>query len=78
MKQSVLSKKLFASRIKSDDVHFPERLFGYLLGPLGGMLTYQVFAGFQSQYFSDVLNLHQRFLILLEPVPLSVPVFLPV
>ena len=65
MKQSVLSKKLFASRIKSDDVHFPEMLFGYLLGPLGGMLTYQVFAGFQSQYFSDVLNLNQRFLFLL-------------
>lgn len=48
--------------IKSEDVKFPEMLFGYLVGPFGALLSSGIFTSFLNVYFTDVLQLETAFL----------------
>lgn len=52
-----LSKPVFHSRIKSDEVKASEKWLGYLLGPAGALLLNAVLATYLNVYYTDVLNL---------------------
>ena len=52
-----LSKPVFHSRIKSDEVKAREKWLGYLLGPAGALLLNAVLATYLNVYYTDVLNL---------------------
>lgn len=52
-----LSKPVFHSRIKSDEVMAREKWLGYLLGPAGALLLNAVLATYLNVYYTDVLNL---------------------
>lgn len=48
--------------LKSADVHWPEMLFGYLLGPFGALLTSGIFTCVLNKYLTDALLLDTSFL----------------
>lgn len=52
-----LSKPVFQSRIKSDEVKASEKWLGYLLGPAGALLLNAVLGTYLNVYYTDVLNL---------------------
>ena len=56
MKQTT-SKRLPASRIRSQDVTNREKWLGYLLGPAGALLLNAVLATYLNVYYTDVLKL---------------------
>lgn len=57
---------LTGSRIKSDDVKFPEMLIGYFIGPFGALLASGIFTSILQNYFTDVLKLNLTFLTTLQ------------
>ena len=57
MKTKLLDKKLFDSKVKSDNVKPAEKWLGYLLGPAGALLLNAVLATYLNVYYTDVLNL---------------------
>ena len=60
------SSPLAASLIKSKDVRPPEMLFGYFIGPIGGLLSSGIFTSILNTYFTDVLKLDLTFLTTLQ------------
>ena len=60
------SSPLAASLIKSRDVRPPEILFGYFIGPIGGLLSSGIFTSILNTYFTDVLKLDLTFLTTLQ------------
>ena len=60
------SSPLAASLIKSRDVRPPEILFGYFIGPIGGLLSSGIFTSILNTYFTDVLKLDLAFLTTLQ------------
>jgi len=59
---------LTSSLVKSQDVHLPEMLFGYFIGPFGALLSSGIFTSFLNKYFTDVLLLDTGFLSALQVV----------
>ncbi len=55
-----------SSLAKRDRVTLPEMLFGYLLGPFGGLLASGIFTSQLQNYFTDVLVLDLSFLTALQ------------
>ncbi|WP_322151275.1 MFS transporter [Paratractidigestivibacter sp.] len=53
---------LTSSLAKKDRVTTPEMLFGYLIGPFGGLLASGIFTSQLQNYFTDVLQLDLSFL----------------
>ena len=64
--QAFWSTPFTRTRIKSDDVKFPEMLLGYLIGPFGAMLSFGIFTSVLQNYFTDVLKLDLMFLTTLQ------------
>jgi GPH family glycoside/pentoside/hexuronide:cation symporter len=56
-KKSLLNHKFFNTTIKSANVKFKEIVFGYLLGPFGGLIANAVFMSFLNTYYTDVLGM---------------------
>ena len=57
---------LTSSLIRGNDVHMPEMLLGYFIGPLGGLLSSGIFSSILNTYFTDVLKLDLTFLTTLQ------------
>lgn len=57
---------LTSSLTKKDKVTTPEMLFGYLVGPFGGLLASGIFTSQLQNYFTDVLQLDLSFLTALQ------------
>ena len=57
MKNRLLEKRAFDSRLTSPDVTAKEKWLGYLLGPSGALLLNAVLATYLNVYYTDVLNL---------------------
>lgn len=57
MKEKLIDRPFFDSRIKSEDTTGRERWLGYLLGPAGAVLLNGVLATYLNVYYTDVLNL---------------------
>ena len=56
-KTGLSEKRMFATRIKSDDVRAGEKWLGYLLGPAGALLLNAILASYLNVYYTDVLKL---------------------
>lgn len=56
-KASIWDKSIVATRIKSANVKPKETIFGYFLGPMGALLTSQIFVAFLNTYYTDVLGM---------------------
>ena len=56
-KQRLVERKIFHSRIHTEDVKPPEKWLGYLLGPAGALLLNAVLATYLNVYYTDVLKL---------------------
>ena len=54
---TLLDRKLFQSRINSEEVTPAEKWLGYLLGPAGALLLNAVLATYLNVYYTDVLKL---------------------
>lgn len=54
-KNSFLDKPIFASRIKSANVKFPELILGYFIGPIGALLASGIFTSFLNSYWTEIL-----------------------
>ncbi len=54
-KKGFFNSPLTRTRITSANVKLPEILFGYFLGPLGGLLSSGILAGVMTRYTQDVL-----------------------
>ena len=67
-KQSLWSKPLLRSCVKTDAVRLPEMLLGYLIGPFGALLSSGIFTSMLQNYFTDVLKLDLAFLTSLQLV----------
>ncbi len=52
-----INRKMFDSRIKSQDVEKKEKWLGYLLGPAGALLLNAVLASYLNVFYTDVLQL---------------------
>ena len=52
-----IENKLFASRVKNDNVTASEKWLGYLVGPAGALLLNAVVASYINVYYTDVLKL---------------------
>ena len=52
-----IENKLFASRVKNDNVTVSEKWLGYLVGPAGALLLNAVVASYINVYYTDVLKL---------------------
>lgn len=57
MKNRLLEKRAFDSRLNSPDVTAKEKWLGYLLGPSGALLLNAVLATYLNVYYTDVLKL---------------------
>ena len=57
MANKLLEKRIFNSRVKSDNVKAGEKWLGYLIGPAGALLLNAVLATYLNVYYTDVLNL---------------------
>lgn len=55
--RELLQRKVFDSRIKSQDTTGKERWLGYLFGPAGTLLLNAVLATYLNVYYTDVLGL---------------------
>ena len=56
-KQKLVERKIFRSRINSENVKPAEKWLGYLIGPAGALLLNAVLATYLNVYYTDVLNL---------------------
>ena len=56
-RQKLVERKLFQSKIHTDDVKPAEKWLGYLLGPAGALLLNAVLATYLNVYYTDVLKL---------------------
>ena len=56
-RQRLVERKLFHSRIHTEDVKPAEKWLGYLLGPAGALLLNAVLATYLNVYYTDVLKL---------------------
>ena len=56
-KNGFLEKKIWDSRIVSEDVTGKEKVFGYLVGPVGALLFNTIVNGYINLYYTDVLKL---------------------
>ena len=56
-RQKLAERKLFHSRIRTEDVRPSEKWLGYLLGPSGALLLNAVLATYLNVYYTDVLKL---------------------
>jgi GPH family glycoside/pentoside/hexuronide:cation symporter len=54
-KKSIFEKPILSSKIKSANVKLPEMLFGYLLGPFGGLLLSGILGAQITTYWKYVL-----------------------
>lgn len=54
---NLMSKPIFATKIKSADTTKSEKWLGYLLGPAGALLLNAVLATYLNVYYTDVLKL---------------------
>ena len=52
-----INNKLFASRVKQENVAASEKWLGYLVGPAGALLLNAVLASYLNVYYTDVLKL---------------------
>ena len=57
MKNTLWDRKLFQSKITTEQVSKSEKWLGYLLGPAGAILLNAVLATYLNVYYTDVLNL---------------------
>lgn len=60
------SSGIGATRIKTQEVKFPEMAIGYFLGPLGALLSSGIYTSILQSYFADVLKLDLTFLTMLQ------------
>ena len=56
-RQELVERRLFQSRIHTEDVKPAEKWLGYLLGPSGALLLNAVLATYLNVYYTDVLKL---------------------
>lgn len=56
---------LTQSRIKSANVTRPEKMFGYLFGPFGALVTNAVFTSFLNRFYTDILGMVGAFITIL-------------
>ncbi len=56
-RKRLLDRPIFGTRITSANIKMREMLLGYILGPLGGLITSQVFVVYLNTYWTDVLGL---------------------
>lgn len=67
--QSMFSKKLFQSRIKSANTQKSEGIFGYFVGPcLVYMVFYCVAGSYLTQFYTDVLGMAGIFLTMMPVI----------
>ncbi|MCD7868948.1 MAG: hypothetical protein LUG62_12475 [Clostridiales bacterium] len=57
---------LTSSLCQDADVHMPEMVIGYFIGPIGGLLSAGIFTSILNTYFTDVLKLDLTFLTRLQ------------
>ena len=69
-KNAFFSLHVLKTRIRSANVRFKEIALGYLIGPIGGMLTSQIFVTYLNTYWTDVLNLSDGAMEFLSIFPL--------
>lgn len=69
-KNAFFSFHVLKTRIRSANVRFKEIALGYLIGPIGGMLTSQIFVTYLNTYWTDVLNLSDGAMEFLSIFPL--------
>lgn len=55
--ETLMSRKIFRSKITSENVTPKERWLGYLLGPCGALLLNAVLGTYLNVYYTDVLDL---------------------
>ena len=53
----LFERPVFQTKITSANIKTKEMLLGYILGPLGGLITSQVFIVYLNTYWTDVLGL---------------------
>lgn len=53
----IFSHPFLRTRVASQEVSLREMLLGYVLGPIGGLITNQVFIVYLNTYWTDVLDL---------------------
>ena len=56
-RRKLVERKLFQSRVHTEDVKPAEKWLGYLLGPAGALLLNAVLATYLNVYYTDVLKL---------------------
>lgn len=56
-KRGFFAKKIWNSRITTEDTTTKEKVFGYLLGPVGALLFNSIVNGYINVYYTDVLGL---------------------
>jgi GPH family glycoside/pentoside/hexuronide:cation symporter len=54
---SFVNRRIFDSRVKTDKVGAKEKIFGYLIGPIGPALVNAVLASYLNVYYTDALGL---------------------
>ena len=54
-KKSIFENAFFRTKVKSASVKLPEILFGYLIGPLGGLLASGIFGALLNNYWTNIL-----------------------
>ena len=64
------SSPLLKTRVRSANVKLKEIALGYLIGPIGGMLTSQIFVTYLNTYWTDVLHLSESAMEFLSIFPL--------
>ena len=57
MKNTLWDRKLFQSRVRTENVTGKEKWLGYLFGPAGALLLNAVLATYLNVYYTDVLKL---------------------
>ena len=57
MANELLEKRIFDSKVKTENVKASEKWLGYLIGPAGALLLNAVLATYLNVYYTDVLNL---------------------
>ena len=57
MTNELLEKRIFDSKVKTENVKAGEKWLGYLIGPAGALLLNAVLATYLNVYYTDVLNL---------------------
>ena len=55
-KKGLFAKPLLESRVRTADTSTKEKIFGYLLGPVGALLFNTIVNGYINLYYTDVLD----------------------